>query len=243
VRTQYVDTPAAREFLEQVLAVTTRDELEQIATEVEAKSAAMRTIVGADPALMDAAAVRDLLGWVFCARRHVSKLLALVDAGDFAAGLAELLYGTGGIAQRYEAFADLISDCPEMAADLPGELLHFLSPERYWMWTRWMWDPDTDTGSLRLVTMDEVDLFGDSRGQMYLTVGQALAFVEETGRAAGFARIGNPPFGTDVFLAAVYSIYMQTVLRMRLTQEFTNLLPPLPALTRRLLGVHRPREN
>jgi hypothetical protein len=36
----------------------------------------------------------------------------------------------------------------------------------------------------------------------------------------------------------VYGVYMQTILRMRMTKEFTNLLPPLPELTRRLLGVH-----
>ncbi len=50
--------------------------------------------------------------------------------------------------------------------------------------------------------------------------------------------LGPGLLGTDVFLAAVYGVYMQTVLRMRMTKEFTNILPPLPDLIRRLLGVH-----
>lgn len=102
-----------------------------------------------------------------------------------------------------------------------------------------MWDPDTETGALRLVTMEEVDLDGASPGESYLAIGRAQAFVEETGKAAGFTDMGAGLFGTDVFLASVYGVYMHTVLRMRLTQEFTNVVPPLPALARRLLGVYR----
>lgn len=247
---QVVDTPTASEFLDQVLELTSREELAGIAEEVAAKSAAMREIAGSDLAAMDATAVRTLLGWVFCARRHVDKVLAVADAGDLARGIADLVDGTDRLAVRFDRFTDLVGGCPEVAADLPAELLHFLDPARYWLWSRWMWDPDTETGSLRLVTMDEVDLDGDSRGEVYLRVGRALAFVSETGHAAGFtsfAHRGNgqdvlyaEAFSTDVFLAAVYGVYMQTVLRMRLTQEFTNLVPPLPQLTRRLLGVHRP---
>jgi hypothetical protein len=242
---QVVDTPTAAEFLGRVLELTTRQELAQIGAEVAEKSAAMRGTVGADAARMDAAAVRELLSWVFCARRHVEALFAVLDPTDFAHGLAELLDGSGGLAGRFDAFGELLAGCPEMAVDLPGELLHHLDPGRYWLWTRWMWDPTTETGALRLVTMDEVDLAGASPGETYLMVGQALAFVAETGHAAGFTTFdhrgrGEPEFGIDVFLAAVYGVYLHTVLRMRMTAEFTKLLPPLPQLTRRLLGVHRP---
>ena len=75
-------------------------------------------------------------------------------------------------------------------------------------------------------------------GQTYLLVGQAVAFVDQTGKAAGFTDAGPGLFGTDVFLAAVYGVYMNTVLRMRMTQEFNRLVPELPSLIRRLLGVY-----
>ncbi len=241
---QIVDTPTATEFLDQVLAMTTREDLALIAGEVADKSAAMRRAVGTDPAAMGPAEIRELLRWVFCARRHVEKLLAVLDHREFAHGVAELLGGPEPLAVRFDTFSELIAGCPEVAADLPAELLHFLDPERYWLWSRWMWDPDTETGALRLVTMDEVVLDAESRGLTYLRVGRALAFVSETGHAAGFTTFdhhgrGEPEFGTDVYLAAVYGVYMHTMLRMRLTQEFTNLVPPLPQLTRRLLGVHQ----
>ena len=56
-----------------------------------------------------------------------------------------------------------------------------------------------------------------------------------------FSKISRSIFGTDVFLCSVYVIYVYTVLRMRMTQEFNRVMPDLPEFCRRLLGVHRLR--
>jgi hypothetical protein len=235
---QVVDNPAALEFLGQALAVVPREDLGAIATEVRAKSDAMRALVGEHPERLDPAGLRELLGWVFCTRRRVDKVLALVSEEELVSGIADLLGGSDPLPARYDAFRGLLVDLPEVASDLPGELLHFLEPGRYWLWTRWIWDPEADTGALRLVTTDEVDLDAPTPGETYLSVGAAMAMLEENGKAAGFTDMGPGMFGTDVFLAAVYGIYMSTVLSMRLSQEFTRVMPPLPGLVRRLLGVH-----
>jgi hypothetical protein len=123
--------------------------------------------------------------------------------------------------------------------DLAGELLHYTSPDRWWLWTRWMWDPHNETGALRLVTMDGYDLRGRTLGETYLKVGEAVAFVNETAKAAGFQRPGSGLFGTTVYLALVYVVYMYTTLRMRMTQEFNQVIPEFPELSRRILGVYR----
>lgn len=242
VHGQVVDTPSAAEFFQRVLEVSTREELSRIGGDLAHKSAAMCALATDDPSAMNDAALRELLGWVFCARRRVEKIFTVVNPAELAAGIADLLHGPGGIVTRYERFAALLEPLPGVAEDLPGELLHFLDPTRYWLWTRWMWDPSAETGALALVTMDETDLGGweIGRGETYLAVGRAVAFVEETGKAAGFTDLGSGLFGTDVFLASVYGIYMQTVLAMRMTKEFTTMLPAQTELTRRLLGVHRP---
>jgi len=72
-----------------------------------------------------------------------------------------------------------------------------------------------------------------------MKVGVAIAFVRATGEAAGFSNFGvkNSPFGIDVFLSCVYAVYMYTTLRIRMTQEFNKVVPQLPELSRRLLGV------
>ena len=235
---QVVDTPAANEFMREILERVSLDELSAVADDLARKSAAMRALVGDDPSGMDEADLRRLLRWSFSSRRKADRILATVEPAALAAAVGDLLDGTGSLSTRFARFDELLVDWPEAAFDLPGELLHFVQPDRYWLWTRWMWDPEAETGSLRLVTMDEVDLTGGSRGDTYLAVGRAVAFVEETGKAAGFTTMGQGLFGTDVFLASVYGVYMYTVLRMRMTQEFNKIVPPLGDLVRRLLGVH-----
>jgi len=170
-----------------------------------------------------------------------------------------LLYGQPATQERYQHFVDCLSgywgdirlarkplaghdaaDLPEnVLCDLASELLHFTEPDTHWLWTRWMWDPRVGTGALPLVTMDEYDLHGIDAGETYMKVGVAVAFVRATGDAAGFARFGagDSPFGIDVFLSCVYAVYMYTTLRIRMTQEFNKVVPQLPELSRRLLGV------
>jgi hypothetical protein len=174
--------------------------------------------------------------------------------------IRELLYGPAQAQERFQFFVDSLSgywgdvrlarrrplpghaeaDLPEnILCDLASELLHFTSPDDRWLWTRWMWDPRVGTGALPLVTMEEYDLHGQNAGETYMKVGVAVAFVRATGEAAGFAKfgMGNSPFGIDVFLACVYAVYMYTTLRIRMTQEFNKVVPQLPELSRRLLGV------
>ena len=90
-----------------------------------------------------------------------------------------------------------------------------------------------------MLTTGEVDLAaGATRGALYLSIGRAMALVEETGKAVGFNAAGAGPFALDVLLAAVYGLYMHTILRMRMTPEFNRVTPALPDVVRRLLGVY-----
>ena len=120
-----------------------------------------------------------------------------------------------------------------------SELLHFSKPERYWLWTNWIWDPDNNTGALPLVIQEEVDLLGETEGETYLRVGEAMAYVHQVGNERGYSRVGHGTYGIDVFLACVYAVYMYTVFRVKLSDEFNRILPELPELTRRVLGVQK----
>jgi hypothetical protein len=106
-----------------------------------------------------------------------------------------------------------------------------------------MWDPKTRTGALPLVTYSAYDFSGETAGDIYMRVGEAVAFVHHVGEAAGFQTISKTIFGTDVFLSCVYVVYVYTVLRMRMTQEFNKVMPGLPEFSRRLLGVYQKGNN
>jgi len=241
-----VDTPSALALQHEILERISEAELEAIGRDLEHKSAALQELLLGKPHSLDRSGMRQVLGWVFATRRRADKILDLVGPEPLATAIAGLLAPDRSVEARLDGFGAALDHHGLRALlagssfELASELLHFTSPDRYWLWTRWIWDPDTRTGALALVTTDDIDLGeGATDGARYLTVGKATAFVDETGKAAGFTTAGAGLFGVDVLLASVYAVYMHTVLRMRMTREFTRVVPPLPDLVRRLLGVNR----
>jgi hypothetical protein len=238
---QVVDTETAVEFMKETLERVDVEELAKISAAVEAKSASFRQALSRDalPRLTPEA-YHSILVRVFSIRGKTRKALEAFDFEDMRERMAALLYGSDDIRERFRDFGAGLEGLSENArADLASELLHFTDPERYWLWTRWMWDPKTRTGSLPLVTTVAYDFQGDHAGEIYMKVGRAVAFVHEVGEAAGFRKISRNVFGTDVFLCSVYVIYAYTVLRMRMTQEFNKVMPGLSEFCRRLLGVYK----
>jgi hypothetical protein len=234
-----VDTTSAQEFQREISDRISATELAAIGADLDRKSRALRALLAPGAARLDRSALRQVLRWLFAARRHADQILDAIGPQRLAQGIDQLLDHRHDPADRFDRFDALLAEAGSPGFDLPGELLHFTFPDRYWLWTRWLWNPDTGTGALRLVTTDDINLAdGATRGGVYLTVGRATAFVTETGQAAGFTTAAPGLLGTDVFLAAVYGVYMYTVLQMRMTREFNRLLPPMPDLVRRLLGVY-----
>jgi hypothetical protein len=239
---QVVDTGSAEEFMRETMAQVSEAELADIAAALERKAAGFAALLGVPGAAraLPPEDLRRVLRSVFATRRKADAILGATGPERLGAAVDDLLHGEAPLPDRILAFDDVVlADFPDPGFDLPGELLHFTTPERWWLWSRWMWDPRTQTGSLALVTEDDYDLNAPDRGEGYVRVGEALAFVNETGKQVGFTSAGQGLFGVDVFLACVYSVYMYTVLRLRMTQEFNKIVPELPELVRRLLGVHR----
>ena len=236
-RSPGVDTPAALDFMGEILARLDRADLTAMTAALEAKSAWMaHTLQPHRLERLDDAQLYTLLRSCFPARRRARAIVETVGAVQLRSSLAVLVSRDGPLAERVEGFDRELFDFEEVTVDLAWELLHLHDPTRYWLWTRWMWNPRTETGALRLVTADEVDLYGTERVETYAKVGSALAVVHDTVRALGL--VEDSPFGVDVFLACVYGVYMYTVLRMRMSQEFNRIVPELPSLARRLLGIH-----
>ncbi len=242
---QVVDTLTAVEFTKLALERVSSDELSAVAGLLEEKSTAFSHLLAPNRVgELTAEEAMGLLRSVFSVRRRAQIILDTLTLDGFRHEVGELVWGTEPAAARLARFHDTIAavgrDVPTSSGfDLGSELLHFTRPDSCWLWTRWMWDPVTGKGSLPLVVMDEVELAGSDVADTYRRVGVAVAFVNEVGEAAGFKTMGHGVFGTDVFLASVYGMYIYTTLRLRMTQEFSKIMPELGELVRRLLGVYR----
>ena len=236
---QVVDTPSAQEFMREAMQKIPLAELDAIEQELAGKSARFQSLLARENlAQLTSDNWRELLHLIFAVRRKTKDLLAASGEARLRESVRTLLYSSDEPAIRFETFCDQFAELEEsIRYDLASELLHYTNPDEYWLWTRWMWDPRVGTGAVPLVVEELYDLHGRTAGETYMKVGVAVAFVRATGEAAGFARFGPGPFGVDVFLACVYAVYMYTTLRLRMTQEFNKVVPQLPELSRRLLGV------
>ncbi len=238
---QVVDSEASLEFMKEATKLASVTELEDIGQRLEAKSRRFGELLGEERIeQLDEEGLKLLLGSIFSLRRKAGRLLRANGVDKLRGELSSLLYGPGEIVERFDRFLGTVGGLERaMILALAGEALHFTHPERYWLWAHWIWKPEAGTGALALVTQDEVDLHGSSDGEVYQNVGRAMAFVNAQGHAAGYSRSGRGLFGTDVFLACVYAVYMYTVFRMKLSQEFNRILPELPELVERVLGIYR----
>jgi len=235
---QIVDAEAALEFMKEATRVATGTELEDVGERLEAKSRLFRATLAADRlAELDEEGLKRLLGSIFSLRRKTKRLLRANELETLRAELRALLYDSEPVAARFDRFVGQVGGLEKaMIVSLASEALHFTEPRRYWLWTHWIWNPNTGTGAMPLITQD-ADLEAATDGEVYLKVGRAMAQVNAQGHALGYSRSGKGLFGTDVFLACVYAVYMFTVFRVKLSREFNRILPELPELVQRVLGV------
>ena len=237
-----VDAESALEFMKEATKLASASELEDIGARLVAKSERFQALLGPERIdALDAAALDGLIGQIFSLRRKAGRLLRSNGLPGLRAALKSLLYGEGNLRDRFDRFTGGVCGVERgMVVSFASEVLHFADPTRYWLWTQWIWNPASRTGALALVTHEAADLRAPgSDGEAYERVGKAIALVDQAGHAAGYSRSARGLFGTDVFLACVYAVYMYTVFRVKLSQEFNRILPELPELVERVLGVHQ----
>lgn len=238
---QVVDTETASEFMKEALERISPEDLDAILHDVEHKSDRFReTFDRSKLKSLTREELQDTFKTIFSVRRAAGKIVDDYTPENLGIWIDHLLYGEAPVPERFQTFCDHLEGLEESVRfDLAGELLHFTFPDKLWPWHRWMWNPKTKTGSLPLVVTEDYDLSGTDLGDAYMKVGKAIAFVHNVGEAAGFQTISRSLFGTDVFLSCVYVVYVYTVLRIRMTQEFNKVMPGLPEFSRRLLGVYQ----
>ena len=236
VRSQPADLEAAAEFHAAVAEKLEPGEWEAMVADLAAKSARVQGAF-ARLAAGDAGAGNELLGETFATRRRLRDISATVPESELAAALAALADVSVNPGLRAAAFADALAGAGQGLSDLAWELMHFLEPELVCLASAWVWNPETETGALKLLLEEEYDLFGTDAPDSYGRLSFASGYVAHAARAAGM--LGNGPliFELDVLLAGVYGVYMGTVLAMRMTKEFNKILPPLGQLMRKLLGL------
>jgi hypothetical protein len=136
-----------------------------------------------------------------------------------------------------------------LALELATGLLHNTFPKDNWLWTRWLWDPTTGTGILPLLAGSSHNLLATNIADGYARVGAVTAmsmkFAEGTGLWTDelMNNEKRAPFANSAFLACAYGVYMYGSTSWRLSRDFNELLPSLPNMARRLLGLPKIKDE
>ena len=240
------DDPELQETLEEGLSQIEAKDLVAIADDLVEKHRLFRERL-ASPEQVGALTEEDwawLAANVTAARRHARALQEQVPLDVARAAIHALLFTPGPPARRVADFVGLIGvDDARLALELATGLLHFTQPQDHWLWTRWLWDVKTNTGILPLLAGSVRNLIAEDIAQGYVNVGaitaMSMRFAEGTGLLT--PDLTEHPerrtFAADAFLSCAYCVYLYGITSWRLSREFHRLLPPLPKLARRILGI------
>jgi len=162
----------------------------------------------------------------------------------------ELLRGEAPPPVRVAAFVEKLDALDtRLALELATGLLHNTTPSDNWLWTRWLWDPTTGTGILPLLAGSVHNLVAENLADGYARVGSVTAMSMKFGEGTDLFTPDlmedekRAPFANSAFLACAYGVYMYGTTSWRLSRDFNELLPSLPNMARRLLGLPKVRED
>ncbi len=248
------DDPILEETLQEALKQVSSDDVIAIADELAERHTRLFLDLQADspqgavPAKL-ASAFPDIAGAVTHTRANARIITNHFAQSDYAI-FNELLHGDKPTSIRVAAFVEKLNALDtRLALELASGLLHNTSPNEHWLWSRWLWDPTTGTGILPLLAGSTHNLLADDLADGYARVGAVTAmsmkFAEGTGLWTDelLSNEKRAQFANSAFLACAYNVYLYGTTSWRLSREFNNLLPSLPNMARKLLGLKKIKEE
>lgn len=243
------DDPILEETLQEALKQVSSEDVIAIADELADRQTRLFLGLETDSARLSSSQFPEIAAAVTHTRANARTVTNYFAAGDFKP-FDELLYGTSPTPLRVANFVEKLNALDtRLALELASGLLHNTSPRNHWLWSRWLWDPTTGTGILPLLAGSTHNLLADNLADGYARVGAVTAmsmkFAEGTGLWTDelVRNEKRAQFANSAFLACAYNVYLYGTTSWRLSREFNNLLPSLPNMARKLLGLKKIEEE
>lgn len=238
------DDPELQANLQEALGQVAPEDVIAIADELAERHA--RLFVGlSNYPVSWASSFADVASAVAHTRANARTITNYFAQGDYSL-FGQLLKGEAPASVRVATFVENVNALDtRLALELATGLLHNAFPTQHWLWTRWLWDPTVGTGILPLLAGSTHNLNAENLADGYARVGVVTAMSLKFGEGTGLFvdELTNnekrAPFANSAFLACAYSVYLYGTTSWRLSREFNGLLPTLPNMARRLLGLKK----
>ena len=242
------DDPALEKTLQDALTQVSADDVIAIADELAERHNRIFLNLKVDSEQW-ISSFADIASAVTHTKANARTITNQFNHGDFKM-FEDLLYREAPTPVRVVRFVEKLNALDtRLALELATGLLHNISPTDNWLWTRWLWDPTTGTGILPLLAGSTHNLQAENLADGYVRVGAVSAMSLKFGEGTDLwtddlmANEERAKFANSAFLACSYSVYMYGTTSWRLNREFNNLLPSLPNMARKLLGLKKIKEE
>lgn len=177
-----------------------------------------------------------ILEHIFASRRRRKKILEETGIDKLKKAISDLLYGKANTwEERVEKFVKEIRGVDKkMARDIASELLHFTFPDKYVLWTSWIWDPESESGAV--VFLKEEPPKRHMYGETYEEFEQIYKQIQE--KLLDFGIKAKGYLFVDMFLAMIYATYVD-YMTLSTMHSAKGFFPPAGVMARRLLGIVR----
>jgi len=198
--------------------------------------------------------LKRILEKIFASRRKKDRIIEETGTDKLKKAISDLLYkdeirgllgrkkGELSWEDKVEEFSKQIRGVDRRSArDIAAELLHFTFPDRYILWTSWVWDPESETGAI-VFLKEEAPTGGRGRrmyGTTYEQFEQIYKQIAEKLQEFGIKAKGY--LFVDIFLAMIYATYVD-YMTLSTMHSAKGFFPPAGVMARRLLGVNAPIE-
>ena len=238
------DDPELQTNLQEALGQVAPEDVIAIADELAERHARLFLNLQSDSASLTSS-FADIASAVTHTKANARTLVNYFAQGDYKL-IVELFDDELPVPVRVAAFVEKLDALDtRLALELATGLLHNTSPKEHWLWTRWLWDPTVGTGILPLLAGSTHNLLADNLADDYARVGAVTAMGVKFGEGTGLfvdeltSDAKRAPFANSAFLACAYGVYMYGSTSWRLSRDFNELLPSLPNMARRLLGLKK----
>ena len=238
------DDPELQANLQEALEQVAPEDVVSIADELAERHARLFLKLKSDSASL-ASSFADIASAVAHTKANARTITNYFAQGDYSL-FEQLLHGEAPTSVRVATFVEKLNALDtRLALELATGLLHNISPNEHWLWTRWLWDPTVGTGILPLLAGSTHNLQAENLADGYVRVGSVSAMSVKFGEGTGLfvdeltSDEKRAPFANSAFLACAYSVYLYGTTSWRLSREFNGLLPTLPNMARRLLGLKK----
>ncbi|QKQ99214.1 hypothetical protein GWK48_01315 [Metallosphaera tengchongensis] len=166
---------------------------------------------------------------IFYARRHFEEVLKKAGVSKFSSALGYLKDEEMSYNERLSKFLATIGYNDEDIEDMAKEIMHYLYPEKFPLWTRWIWNNKKNTGSINYVLKEGLNLKSET---------EFLSSVDELKRVLEiFGLSSGNYYPTSVFLVYAYVRYLDYTTHLAVDKKAAGLIPTHLTTTALVMGL------